>query len=69
LFDSNPAIGRKVIVNLFSGNAIEGVCTLVKPTYLLRAAILHELHANEPVPLDGEISVDPANVDFIQLLD
>lgn len=69
MFDNNPALDRKVIANLFSGNAIEGVCTRVKPTYLIRAAILHELHANEPVSLDGEISIDPANIDFIQLLD
>ena len=69
MFDQNPALDRKVIVNLFSGNAVEGVCTKVKPTYLIRAAILHELHAESPTPLDGEISIDPVNVDFVQLLD
>lgn len=69
MFDRNPAIDRKVIVNLFSGNAIEGICTKVKPTYLLRAAILHEHGVEGPMPLDGEISVDQSNVDFVQLLD
>src|SRR5262245_17187069 len=68
MFDQNPALDRKVIVNLFSGNAIEGICTRVKPTYLIRAAILHEQNA-DPIPVDGEVSVDPVNVDFIQLLE
>lgn len=68
MFNTHPAIDRKVIVNLFSGNAIEGICTKVKPTYLIRAGVLHTVGA-EPVTLDGEVSVDLANVDFIQLLD
>lgn len=71
MFDRNPASDRKVIVNLYSGNAIEGICTAVKPTYILRAATLHT--AGEPVgnaiPMDGEISIDPVNVDFVQILD
>jgi hypothetical protein len=68
MFDGNPALDRKVIVNLISGNAIEGICTKVKPTYLIRAAVLHTVGA-DPAPVDGEISVDAINVDFIQLLD
>jgi hypothetical protein len=69
MFERNPALERKVIVNMFSGNAIEGVCTKVKPTILIRAAVLHGLGDPAPVPVDGEISIDPSNVDFIQLLD
>jgi hypothetical protein len=68
MFNSHPAVDRKVIVNLFSGNAIEGICTKVKPTYLIRAGVLHTVGA-EPTSLDGETSIDIANVDFIQLLD
>lgn len=67
MFETNPALDRKVIVNLDSGNAIEGICTKVKPTYLIRAAILHTV-GSEPTPVDGEISIDPINVDFVQLL-
>ena len=68
MFERNPALDRKCIVNLFSGSAIEGICTNVKPTYIIRAGVLHSL-AGDPMALDGEISIDPANVDFIQILD
>jgi hypothetical protein len=69
VFNQHPAVDRKVVINLFSGNAVQGVCTRVKPTYLIRAAVLHEAGVDAATPLDGEISVDPSNVDFIQLLD
>lgn len=68
MFDRHPALDRKVIINLDSGNAVEGICTKVKPTYLLRAAILHA-QGSEATPVDGEISIDHLSVDFIQLLD
>jgi hypothetical protein len=68
VFDRHPALDTKVIVNLFSGNAVEGICVRVKPTYLVRAAVLHQPGA-EATPVDGEISIDVANVDFIQILD
>lgn len=69
MFDRHPALDRKTIINLFSGNAVEGICTAVKPTYILRAATLHSIDAGAATPIDGEISVEPANVDFIQILD
>ena len=67
MFDAHPALDRKCIVNLDSGHAIEGVCTKVKPTYLIRAAMLH-VPGSEPQPMDGEVSIDYINVDFIQVL-
>jgi hypothetical protein len=69
VFDSkHPELNRKCVVNLISGNAVEGVCTKVRPTYLIRAAILHQLGEHDPVPLDGEVSIDRINIDFVQLL-
>jgi hypothetical protein len=68
VFDRHPAVDSKVIVNLFSGNAIEGICTRVKPTYLVRAPILHQPGV-DATPMDGEVSIDLGNVDFVQILD
>jgi hypothetical protein len=68
MFDKHPAVDRKVIANLVSGSAIEGICTRVKPTYLIRAAVLHQI-GEASVPLDGEVSIDRINIDFVQLLD
>jgi hypothetical protein len=68
LFNKHPGLNRKVMVNLYSGNAIEGVLTQkTRDLYLVRAAILHE-PGSEPVPMDGEIAIEPVNVDFVQLL-
>jgi hypothetical protein len=63
------AIGRKVLVNLFSGNAIEGVCTYDgRQAMVLRGALVHELDVEQAMPADGEIRIDRANVDYVQLL-
>lgn len=63
------AIGRKVLVNLFSGNAVEGVCTYEgRKAIILRGALVHELGVDQAIPADGEIRIDQANVDYIQLL-
>lgn len=57
---------RRVVVNLKSGQAIDGHLIHRRGTLLfLRAAQLHEPGA-EPVPLDGETIIDRAEVDFIQ---
>lgn len=59
---------RTVLVNLLSGNALSGVCTVDTTTALvLRGATVHE-PGTDPTPADGEVLIDRANVDFIQLL-
>lgn len=61
-------MNRQVLVNLVSGTAVSGVCTYIGRTALvLRGATVHETGA-DPTPADGEILIDPINVDFIQLL-
>ncbi len=64
------AVGRKVLVNLRSGNAIEGVCTYDSRDHMIvRGALVHEAgRAEGPVPADGEVRIDRANVDYTQLL-
>lgn len=58
---------RRVVVNLKSGQAIDGHLIARRGTLLfLRAATLHEPGA-APVPLDGEILIDRSEVDFIQV--
>jgi small nuclear ribonucleoprotein (snRNP)-like protein len=69
VFRKHPAIGRKVLVNLFSGNAIEGVLThSVGNQFILRAALVHEPGSDATPRADGEIVIDAANVDYIQML-
>ncbi|OKH70808.1 hypothetical protein EB72_24755 [Mycobacterium sp. SWH-M1] len=68
MFKKHPAINRAVMVNLLSGNAIQGVLTETAGHYLiLKAATVHEPDAH-PASADGEVVVDAANVDFIQVL-
>lgn len=59
---------RKLLVNLCSGNAVAGVCTVDnRDALVLRGATVHQPDA-EPAPADGEILIDRINVDFIQVL-
>lgn len=68
MFNRPRLAQRKVLVNLFSGNAVAGVCTHeARHSIILRGATVHEPGA-DPVPADGEVLIDRANVDFIQLL-
>ena len=63
------AVGRKVLVNLFSGNAIEGVCTYDGREHMIvRGALVHEAGADGAVPADGEVRIDRGNVDYVQML-
>ncbi|TXH18714.1 MAG: hypothetical protein E6R06_26100 [Mycobacterium sp.] len=63
------AVDRKVVVNLRSGNAIEGVCTYDGRDHMIvRGALVHEAGAEGAVPADGEVRIDRANVDYTQLL-
>ncbi|SII86568.1 MULTISPECIES: hypothetical protein [Mycobacteroides] len=56
-------------MNLFSGNAIEGVCTLDgRAGMILRGALVHEPGVEHVMPADGEVRIDRANVDYVQML-
>lgn len=69
MFSRSPKLlSRTVLVNLISGNAISGVCVHEGRTALvLRGATIHEPDA-QPAAADGEVLIDRANVDFLQLL-
>lgn len=61
-------IHRRVVVNLLSGRAVEGV--LVKqtgPLLHVKDARLHE-PGSEPSAVDGEVVIERSQVDFIQAL-
>lgn len=59
-------IHRRVVVNLLSGRAIEGVITdRDGPLLLIKDAVLHEPGA-QPARMDGEVVVERTQVDFIQ---
>lgn len=59
---------RTVLVNLLSGNALSGVCSFEsRDALVLRGVTVHE-PSSDPAPADGEVLIDRANVDFIQLL-
>lgn len=61
-------VGRNVLISLFSDNAVSGVCTYAGgKCVVLRGATVHTPGA-DPAPADGEVLIDRANVDFIQLL-
>lgn len=64
----HPGLNREVLVSLYSGNAVRGVLTKTPgPLLILQGCTVHE-PGSEPTPADGEIVIDQANVDFIQLL-
>ena len=69
MFNRAPKVlNRTVLVNLLSGNAISGVCTYDgRHSLVLRGVTVHSAET-DPAPADGEVLVDRANVDFIQLL-
>ncbi|CPR79307.1 hypothetical protein [Mycobacteroides abscessus] len=63
----HPAEGREALWNLLSGSTIRGV--LVKeagPKLILRAASVYE-PGREWVAADGEVIIDAANVDYVQV--
>lgn len=65
----HSAVGRRVLVNLFSGNAIDGVCTYDgRDHMILRGAVVHEVGVDAAPAADGEVRIDAANVDYVQLL-
>ncbi|AMS02021.1 hypothetical protein SEA_PHRANN_3 [Mycobacterium phage Phrann] len=63
----NPALNRQVLVSLFSGNAISGVLVAdVGGRLILKGCTVHEPGV-EPATADGEIVIDKANVDYMQI--
>ncbi|MGV0793030.1 hypothetical protein [Mycolicibacterium sp. XJ1819] len=65
----HPGLNRKVLVSLQSGNAVSGV--LVKtpgPLMILQGCMIHEPDTEHPAPADGEVVIDQANVDYIQIV-
>lgn len=55
-------------MSLFSGNAVSGVLTeVLRHDYVLKGCMVHEPGV-EPQPADGEILIDRANVDYIQIV-
>lgn len=62
-------IRRTVLVNLKSGNAIQGVIVRQSgPLLVLKSASLHAVGMSDPTPLDGEAIVRVDDVDFIQAI-
>jgi hypothetical protein len=59
---------RRVVVNLRSGQAIQGLLVRQSgPLLFLAEAQLHEGN-NNPVPIDGQAVVERPGIDFIQIL-
>ena len=68
MFRRHPAISHKVLVSLYSDNAIEGVLTKTVGNFLVvQGAVIHQ-SGSDPTPADGEIVIDTANVDYVQKL-
>jgi hypothetical protein len=62
-------MSRNIIVNLFSGNAVEGVCTYDGRNFIiLRTAVVHTPGTEATPPADGEVRIDRSNIDFVQML-
>lgn len=65
----HPAIARAVVVNLISDKdaAVSGVLWQSRGAYLVlkRAELLRPNQA--PLPIDGEVVIDRANVSFLQV--
>lgn len=63
---SRIALHRRVMVNLTTGAAIDGVLWDERgPLIVLRDATLHE-PGSEPATLDGEVIVERERIAFVQ---
>ena len=68
MFARRLALRRRVIVNLKTGRAVRGVLwTRRGSSLVLKSAELLEAGRN-PTAVIGEVVVDAANVDFVQVL-
>ena len=57
-----------MLVSLFSGNAVSGVLTKAPgPLMILQGCTVLEPGA-DATPADGEIVIDSANVDYVQIV-
>ena len=64
----HPGLNRQVLVSLFSGNAVSGVLVATPgPKLILRGCMIHNPDMQEPYPADGEVVLDEANVDYVQI--
>ena len=59
---------RTLLVNLCTGNALNGVCSYESGTALILRGVTVHIPDSDPAPADGEVLIDRANVDFIQIL-
>lgn len=65
----HPGLNRQVLVSLFSGNAVSGVLVSTPGRFLvLKGCKIHDAEASAPTPADGEIVIDHANVDYVQIV-
>lgn len=61
-------VHRRVVINLLSGRAVEGVVVDQDgPLLVVKDARLHE-PGTEPSGVDGDVVVERSQVDFIQAL-
>lgn len=59
---------RRVVVNLRSGQAVDGLLVRQSgPLLFIAEARLHE-GGDNPVPIDGQAVIERPNIDFIQML-
>lgn len=62
------AVNRRVVVNLTTGTAIEGVLWSERgPLIVVKDARLLERGAG-PTPVDGEVLVERDRIDFVQVV-
>jgi hypothetical protein len=63
------ALNRRVIVNLTTGQALEGVLWDGRgPLVVLRNARLHEPGSSGSAPVDGEVVVERERIAFVQVV-
>jgi len=68
IFGSSYPVLRRVLVNTKTEKAFRGVLWRRRNGYLvLRSAQLLKARG-EVVPMDGEVLIDAANIDFVQVL-
>lgn len=67
MFKRHPGLNRKVLVSLFSGNAVSGVLVTAGPLFILKGCLVHET-GNESASADGDIVIDRANIDYVQIV-
>ena len=67
LFDRYPTL-RKVIVNTKTDRAFRGVLWQRRRGYLVLRNVELLKAKDETVPMDGEVMIEAANVDFVQVV-